>query len=122
MKLFPTILIVGILGGSVAAAQPCPTYQPPVNGTYLMMENGGPMMTGRFSESWVGAGSHGQVGNTINAASWNGTVAGTQWKLWCPQIAAPPTLIADTRDVSGTGEVTWRTMYSGGRFWLTSTG
>jgi hypothetical protein len=122
MKLVPAFLLVGLLVGSVAAAQPCPTVLPPVNGIYLPMEQSGPMLSGRFAESWVDPGGHGQVGNTINAASWSSPLLGGQWRLWCPQIAAPPTLVADTRDGSGTGDVTWRTTYSGGQFWLTRFG
>jgi len=122
MRLALALIVVSILVCPVAGAQPCPAILPPVNGTYLSPEFGGPVLTGRFAESWIGVGGPGQVGNTINAESWNGIMLGTQWRMWCPQIAAAPTLIADTRDGNGTGEVTWRTMYSGGRFWFVKTG
>jgi hypothetical protein len=96
---------------------------PPNDGTYNTMDiPGGTVSTGRFSESWIDPGSAGQIGNTINAASWDGIALGTEWKVYCPSISQPPVLVSDTRDGSGTGEVTWRTFYSGGLFWLSSTG
>jgi hypothetical protein len=42
--------------------------------------------------------------------------------MWCPSIAVPPVLIADTRDINGTGEVSYRTQYSGGVFWFSRLG
>ncbi len=91
----------------------------PVQGTYYSYDMpGGSFNTGRFSESWAGPGRHGAIGNTVNAQSWNGTALGTEWKLWCPSIQTPPVLVADTRDGNGTGDVTWRTVYSGGHFFL----
>lgn len=95
---------------------------PPIPGIYLSTDMGGPMLTGRFSESWVGTGADGQIGNTINAQSWDGTTLGTQWEMPCPHIAQSPVLVSDTRDGNGTGEVTWRTVYGGGTFWLSRTG
>lgn len=43
-------------------------------------------------------------------------------KLWCPSIQTPPVLVSDPRDVSGTGDVTYRTVYSGGHSWLGAAG
>jgi hypothetical protein len=84
---------------------------------------GGQVLTGRFSESWVDPGSHGQLDNTINAQSYDPTFGlGSQWEMWCASIALPPILVSDTRDVNGTGEVTWRTEYSGGQFWFSADG
>ncbi len=94
----------------------------PIPGTYLSTDMGGPMLTGRFSESWVGVGGPGQIGNTVNAASWDGALLGTQWNLQCSHIAQAPVLVSDTRDVNGTGEVTYRTVYGGGSFWLSKSG
>jgi hypothetical protein len=34
----------------------------------------------------------------------------------------PPALVSDTRDANGTGEVTWRTTYQGGHYWLGAVG
>jgi len=91
----------------------------PVQGTYYSFDYpGGSFNPGHFSESWAGPGRDGQIGNTVNAQSWNGTALGTEWMLWCPSIQTPPVLVADTRDGNGTGDVTWRTVYSGGHFFL----
>jgi hypothetical protein len=91
----------------------------PVQGTYYSFDYpGGSFNPGRFSESWAGPGRDGQIGNTLNAQSWNGTALGTDWMLWCASIQTPPVLVSDTRDGNGTGSVTWRTVYSGGQFFL----
>lgn len=91
----------------------------PVQGTYYSFDYpGGSFNPGHFSESWAGTGGQGAIGNTVNAQSWNGAVLGAEWMLWCPSIQTPPVLVADTRDGNGTGEVTWRTVYSGGHFFL----
>jgi hypothetical protein len=96
---------------------------PPAEGIYLSDDMpGGTMLTGHFSESWIGTGGHGQIGNTIHAESYDGATLGTEWRFWCASIDAPPVLVSDTRDADGTGEVTWRTTYGGGLFWLSGTG
>jgi len=95
----------------------------PVQGTYYSFDYpGGTFSPGHFSESWAGPGRDGQLGNTVNAQSWDGAVLGAEWKLWCPSIQTPPVLVSDTRDGNGTGEVTWRTVYSNGHFFLGAVG
>ena len=92
---------------------------PPIDGVYNSNDiPGGTVCTGRFSESWIDPGSAGQIGNTINAMSCNEQGLGSEWKMSCGSISQPPQLVSDTRDGSGTGDVTWRTQYSGGSFWL----
>lgn len=111
-----------ILAAAIAMAAAAALAGVPVQGTYYSYDMpGGTFNTGRFSESWVDPGEHGQFGNTINAQSWNGSVLGAEWKLWCPSIQTAPVLVSDTR-VNGTGEVTWRTVYSGGHFFLGAAG
>jgi hypothetical protein len=102
----------------------CPAMAgPPVDGIYNSDDiPGGTLATGRFSESWIDPGSAGQIGNTLNAESFGGLGLGAEWKMQCASIAQPPQLVSDTRDVNGTGEVTWRTHYSNGTFWLASSG
>jgi hypothetical protein len=111
------IALLVFLGGSAFAG-------PPQVGVYLSNDlPGGVMLEGRFSESWVNpAASHGQVGNTINALSWNGAMLGSEWKVWCPSIVIPPVLVSDNRDQNGTGDVTYQTQYGGGLFWLSKNG
>jgi hypothetical protein len=96
---------------------------PPQTGVFYSTDLGGQMLAGRFSESWVDPGSHGQVGNTLNAESYDpGFGLASQWRLYCATIALPPSLVGDTRDANGTGEVTYRTEYTGGRFWMSKNG
>jgi hypothetical protein len=115
MKLLSMILVLGFVAIPAMGA-------PPVVGAYYSYDlPGGTFNAGRFSESWVDPGTHGQIGNTVNAESWNGTALGTEWKLWCPSIQTPPVLVSDTR-VNGTGDVTYRTVYSGGHFFLGAVG
>jgi hypothetical protein len=106
-----TLLLVPTL---VLAGQPTP-------GTYTSTDIGGLMLTGRFSESFVGGGP-GQLGNTIHAQSFDGAVLGTQWSLSCVSIAAPPVVQSDTRDANGTGFVTYVTDYDEGEFVLEANG
>jgi len=95
---------------------------PPANGIYRSTDLGGLMLTGRFSESWVAPGTHGQIGNTVNTASWDGAALGTQWMLSCPHIGTSPVLVSNTVDGTGSGEIVYRTIYSGGTTWLSRLG
>lgn len=95
---------------------------PPQQGVYLSNDLGGSMLTGRFSESWVNpAATHGQVGNTIHALSWDGFGLGSQWRLTCPSLVSA-VLVSDNRDGNGTGDVTYQTNYAGGTFWMSMNG
>jgi hypothetical protein len=104
----------------VAVAAPA-AATPPNDGAYNSSDLGGTMQTGLFSESWVVSGP-GQIGNTVNAMSWDGVTLGGEWKVWCPAIAAAPVLTEDTRDGNGTGDVEYQTDYIGGYFWLSKNG
>jgi hypothetical protein len=95
----------------------------PTIGVYLSLTQGGPVLDGHFSESWMGTGGAGQIGNTINAQSWDMTLGlGTEWKFYCPSIAIAPVIIEDTVDGSGTGDRVYQTEYAGGMFWLSANG
>ncbi len=112
------ILILALVSAALpAAAAPLP----PMNGLYTSVSQGGTLLDGRFSESWVG-GQEGAIGNTLNVASWDGSGLGSEWRVWCASMAAAPVLVSDTRGISGTGEVTYRSRYAGGRFWLAKDG
>lgn len=93
---------------------------PPAYGVYNSNDIGGMMLTGRFSESFVGGGP-GQIGDTIHAMSFDTLNLGTQWRVQCPQISSPPTVLSDTR-VGGTGDLVYSTVYTGGTFWLAKNG
>lgn len=119
MKLFLSIVMLIAMATTAVAQAPLP----PAAGIYYSDPlPGSSFVSGHFSESWVGTGRDGQLGNTINAASWDGTDLGTVWKLWCPSIASPPEFVRDTRDENGSGEVVWHTEYLGGHFWLSQNG
>ena len=94
---------------------------PPAYGLYLSNDIGGTMLTGRFSESFVGGGP-GQLGNTIHAQSFDTINLGTQWRVECVTIQSPPTLVSDTVDGTGTGQRVYNTAYAGGTFWLAKNG
>jgi hypothetical protein len=116
MRLVILAFVLALVASPVLA-----TPLPPVVGVYNSSDiPGGTMLTGRFSESWPGGGP-GQLTNTVNAASWNGTQLGTEWRVWCPGIILAPIFIADTR-IGGTGDVVWLTYYGGGRFWYSMNG
>lgn len=105
------------------AAVPADAALPPVNGVYYSWDSGGTMLTGRFSESWPGGGP-GQLTNTVHAQSWdmNQLMLGTQWRVWCPGIAAPPMIVNQNILPDGSGFITYYTAYTGGRFWLSQMG
>ncbi len=115
-----TVFVALILAVTAVPALADPL--PPVNGIYNSPDQvpGGQVLAGRFSEYWAG-GAEGALTNTIDAQSWDGAQLGTQWKVWCPAIAAAPVMVSDTR-VAGTGDVVYNTIYSGGRFWLSPNG
>ena len=87
---------------------------PPQNGIYQSTDLGGTMLTGRYSESWSMPGGWLQQGNTTNKMSWDGATLGTQWWMYCAEIALPANLIDDTVDGNGNGQRTYNTIYSGG--------
>ena len=103
----------------VTAPRPSTAGVPPLVGTYKTLL--GTILPGRASESWPCDGCEGQLGNTINSASWNGSTLATNWSLSCPQIASSPVLVLDTV-VGGTGQRIYQTSYSGGSLWLAGSG
>lgn len=116
----PNLKHIAIVLSILALAAPA-LAGPPQSGVYTSSDLGGSVLTGRFSESWPG-GAALEVGNTINAMSWDGGTLGTQWFVRCASVAVPPMQISDTRDGNGTGEVTWQAEYGGGNFWLGNSG
>jgi hypothetical protein len=106
MRSLLLLLLVSLLATPALAGAP-------ITGTYYPYD-------GRFTESWNGG--EGQVGNTLNAASWLAPTLGGQWMLHCPSISVPPTLILDTVDEFGNGERKWYTIYGGGSLWLSGVG
>lgn len=107
-------IITSLTFGAVAAAGPIP-------GDFSSTSPGGAVLDGRWSESYPG-GSAGQIGNTIHAASWDGSALATQWRLADAAIDAAPTLVGGSLDANGTGTLTWHTTYSGGTLTLTDQG
>ncbi len=71
-------------------------------------------LAGRWTESYPNYPP--PDGSVVNAASWDGSTLGTQWRLSGATRAAAPTLLWDTHtgDPGGGGEMVWRTPYTGG--------
>jgi hypothetical protein len=85
----------------------------PICGTYTSTDIGGEMLPGRFSYSWMGGGE-GAVGNVMNIQSWDGTTFGTQWSILCPSQYGEPSMISNTLDQNGTGELQFDVRFVGG--------
>ena len=114
MRLALGVAVVAVLALAVSAQA-----GPPANGVYK--SDLGQVLEGRYSECWVGGGQ-GQLGNTVHAQSWDGSLLGTQWEVACPYIQTPPVLVNDNVDANGNGTRTYRTTYFGGVFWLSGVG
>ncbi len=114
MKIASTLACTLILIVIVSTAQAAPVIG------FYDSEFSGEILEGRWSESYVGGGA-GQLGNTIHAASWDGSVLGGQWLLAGPAIDAAPSILSDTRN-GGTGSVTYLTTYGNGNMTLALTG
>lgn len=112
-------LATAVLALSLALAAGAVQAGAPVQGNYQSLS--GDMLVGRFSESWAGGGQ-GAVGNAVHAMSWDGTALGTEWYVACPVLGSIPTLLSDSRDITGTGFVSYRSDYLGGHFWLSGAG
>lgn len=114
MRITLTVLSLAmalVLGASLAQAQP------PVNGTYKTLN--GDFHEGRYSVSWTN-GAELQSGNVLDVESWDGSVLGTEWRIYCP-IAVTETKLYDSVS-GGNGQQIWRIDYTGGTVWLSGTG
>lgn len=87
---------------------------PPIPGVYTSTDLAGPMLTGRYSESWTAASGQLQIGNATNKLSWDGAILGTQWWMYCAELTVPPLLITDTVDGNGNGTRVYQSDYTGG--------
>lgn len=110
------LLAVGVcIGMFVSASQAAP-----IIGTYKSPELGGAdLLNGRWAESFAGGGE-GQVGNLINAASWNGTELGTQWLLSDPNLQQVTQMYNHV--IGGNGQAAYMTTYDGGEMTLRVSG
>ena len=109
-----TMLVLSL--ASIATAS---GTNPPIPGTYKTLL--GTVLPGRATESMPCDSCLGQVGNLIMAESYDGSTLGTNWKVSCPQVSAPPSLVYDGV-VSGTGQRIYQAAYSGGQLWLSGAG
>lgn len=105
-----TVLLVTLSAFGVQAQCPVPdTYS-----TYTST-----ILSGRASEAWCGDAGPGRPGNTENAASWNGSALGTQWKAWGMYIDEFGAAESGSNiDGFGNGWIDYETNYLGGEFWL----
>ena len=91
--------------------------QCPVAGIYTTTNQ--TILSGRASEAWCGDVGPGRSGNTENAASWNSSALGTQWKVWGMYIDETGAVeTGRSMDGSGNGWIDYQTNYLGGTFWL----
>jgi hypothetical protein len=121
MKKATIILSAVLFTLSGAALAGCPD----VIGIFSTID--GTIDPGRASEGWCGAGGApvgpGVPGNTINGASWNGTILGAQWTIADMSVnATGAVLVSDTVNADGNGQRTYETGYDGGQFWLSGSG
>lgn len=113
-------LLIGALSVAVLAAS---GQAAPLTGIFtseVELGGAGDVLNGRWSESWPD-GAPGQIGNTVSAASWDGSTLGTQWEIFGAVIDEGADLLLDNR-VGGTGEVIYFTTYSSGTMVLTDEG
>jgi len=108
-------VIVGVL-----AILACQAFAAPIAGTYRSPDAGSDFLNGRWSESYAG-GHQGAVGDTINAASWDGSALGTEWTAAGQAIGVPPTLVYDSV-VNGSGQRVYLTTYEDGLLTLMAPG
>lgn len=109
MRVLLALMVTGLFAGSALAG-------PPASGLFAPSD-------GLFSEAWYGPDYRdGEIGNTIHAASWNGTDLGAEWVVSCTSIALDPELVSNTIGGNGAGEVTYRTVYQNGTVWLSGSG
>ena len=108
MRYLVIVVLISLVATPALAGPPTPGVYSPADGL--------------FSESWNGPPyQNGILGNTIHAASWDGTDLGLEWLVSCPGIQIV-TLVSDTRDGDGYGTVTYSTDYVGGTLWLSKDG
>ena len=107
-----SVLISAISAPAMAGA--------PANGTWTSTDLGGPILPGRYSESWFGGPL--SVNNTLNEESWNGAALGTQWHWYCPWIVGKLLLVNTVSGVTGNGQKIWKVTYTGGYCWLDGAG
>ncbi len=114
-----------LLSGLIALLVTPALAGPPQDGAYFSVDLGGVIQMGHGTESWpenFNDGSWGEIGNTLQAQSWNGATLGAQWEVSCITLCADPVLMNDNLDANQTGYQTWRNEYCGGRLWMNGTG
>jgi len=107
--------LVMLLAGSAIAG-------PPLDGAYKSVDIGGPVYVGRYTEAWSAGGAALLGGTTFNAASWDGSTLGNQWRYWCSTMPSHGSLLVNTVNSQGNGNRTYMKVFSGGYIWLSGTG
>jgi hypothetical protein len=102
-----SLLVAAVLGLAVAGI----AQAAPIVGTY----QGPAMDNGRWSESFLGGGPS-QVGNVINAASWDGSTLGAQWVLSGPALTSD--MLVSDQILNGLEVQQYYTTYAGGTITL----
>lgn len=108
------ILILLFAGTALAEA--------PLSGSYKSVDIGGPLYIGRYTEGWGLGGDPFTAQTTLDCASWDGSVLGTQWRYWCGTEQTPGILLTNNVDANGNGNKTTMCTFTGGYVWLSGSG
>ena len=107
------VVLASMLAATAFAA--CPDV-----GTY---STGNGMLPGRVTDSWC-TGVPGQPGDLQNSMSWDGSMLGTQWKVWGTVLDQDGYVLVDDQvdPQTGNGYRVFSGNYDGGQFWLSKDG
>jgi hypothetical protein len=106
----------------LAAVSVSTSWAAPNAGTYRSTDMGGPVFTGRITQSEdEGLGNKPGAGDVLGWASWDGSQLGTQWAVTCG-VQYAPQVRRDYIDVKGNGTVVLTNTFIGGSFFLSENG
>lgn len=113
--VIPALVILAAVSASTGWAAPNA-------GTYRSTDMGGPVFTGRMTQSEdEGLGLKPGAGDVLGWASWDGSALGTQWSVTCGVQYAPQGRKGEM-DSKGYGAVMLTNTFLGGMFILSDTG
>lgn len=113
--VIPALMILAAVSVSTSSAAPNA-------GTYRSTDMGGPVFTGRMTQSEdEGLGLKPGAGDVFGWASWDGSRLGTQWSVSCG-VQYAPQVQRGGLDGKGYGTVTVANHFVGGTFYLSEVG
>jgi len=120
MRIAPILVLSLLLSATFIHAQ---TNCDGVNNPEGNYSTDGALLGGRVSEANCAGMGPGYPGNTQDAQSWDGAALMNQWHVWGMQIDENGAVeSARSIDENGNGWIDYTTNYTGGNFWLASTG